>query len=208
MTPPRQRRPQLPMAQRRAELTQVALRVMARDGAWALTTRAVAAEAGVPHGSVHYAFSSKEALLQAVIAADTDSAVHIFSSVGAAGGSPEEVLARAFSAYVDHLVADPDIELALQELTLMAVRDTALAELFRASEQGYADSLTRLLGDVADQARGRWAVPVPVLVDQLLGLLFGATVAWLVHRDETRLRAALTDAAHATASRLEPDSRS
>lgn len=64
------KRSHVPLEQRRSELVETAVRVMARDGAWALTTRAVAAEAGVPHGTVHYAFSSKDELLRAVLRRD------------------------------------------------------------------------------------------------------------------------------------------
>lgn len=191
------------MAQRRAELTAAALRVMAQDGAWALTTRALAAEAGVPHGSVHYAFpDGKAEILRAVLAADTESAVQIFSTVAAGGGGVQEVLARAFSAFVDRVVADPETELVLQELTLMAVRDPGLGEVMVESTQAYGDSLGALLDDLADQVGGTWELPVPVVVEQLLGVLFGSTQSWLVHRDEELLRAALADAARMFGSRL------
>lgn len=192
------------MAERRAELTQVALRVMARDGAWALTTRALAAEAQVPHGSVHYAFSSKAEIVRAVIAADTESAVQIFSTVAVGGGSVQDVLARAFSAYVDRLVADPETELVLQELSLMAVRDPDLGELMAESTAGYVDSLGALLEDLAEQIGDTWDVPVRLIVEQLLGLLFGSTQSWLGHRDEDLLRAVLADAARVFGSRLQP----
>ena len=195
------------MARRRAELTQVALRVMTRDGAWALTTRALAAEAKVPHGSVHYAFSGKAEIVRAVIAADTESAVQIFSTVAAGGGSVQEVLARAFSTFVDRVVADPETELVLQELTLMAVRDPDLGELMTGSSEGYVDSLGALLEDLAEQTGGTWDAPVKVLVEQLLGLLFGSTQSWLLHRDEELLRAALADAARIFGSRLATSQR-
>lgn len=195
------------MAERRAELTQVALRVMARDGAWALTTRALAAEAQVPHGSVHYAFSGKAEIMRAVIAADTESAVQIFSTVAAGGGSAQEVLARAFSTFVDRVVADPETELVLQELTLMAVRDPDLGELMAESNESYVDSLGALLEDLARHVGGTWDAPVGVVVEQLLGLLFGSTQSWLVHRDEELLRAALADAARVFGSRLPTSQR-
>lgn len=191
------------MAQRRAELTQAALRVMAQDGAWALTTRALATEAQVPHGSVHYAFSGKAEIMRAVLAADTDSAVQMFATVRAGGGSAQEVLARAFSAFVDRVVADPETELVLQELTLMAVRDPDLRELLAASEDGYVDSLVALLEDLAQQVGGSWDAPVRVIVEQLLGLFFGSTQSWLVHRDEGLLRAVLADAARVFGGRLQ-----
>lgn len=202
MSTPRPRRPQVPMAQRREELTEAALRVMGRDGVSALTTRAVAVEAGVPHGSVHYAFSGKHGLLKATIAADSDSAVRLFESVATQDATPAEVLERAFREYTDRVVADPETELVQQELTLMAVRDSSLGALVAEATTVYRESLGRLLTGLADQTDQTWDAPVPIIVEQLLGLLFGITVMWLLDRDETLLRASLADAARATANRL------
>lgn len=190
------------MAQRRAELTEVALRVMARDGAWELTTRALAKEADVPHGSVHYAFSSKAEIVRAVIEADRDSAVEIFAQVDVGSGSPPEALGRAFTAYLDRLLADPQTELVLQELTLMSVRDPELGELMRESSVGYEEGLAALLGRIAERAGATWDTEVRIIVEQLLGLLFGTTVSWLAHRDDALLRATLEDAARLYAGRL------
>lgn len=202
MTAPRRRRPQVPMARRRAELAEAALRVMRRDGAWTMTTRAVAAEADVPHGSVHYAYSGKEPLLRAVIASDTESAARIFASVEAKGGSPAEVLQRVLSAYTDRVVADPATELVMQELTLMGARDEALRELVTEWTARYRENLTRFLEELADRNDASWKAPVAVVAEQLLGVLFGCTVSWLVDRDEELLRAALADTARVTAARL------
>lgn len=45
-----------------------------------LTTRAVAKEAGVPHGSVHYAFHSKDELIRAVVRDDIDRSTAAFDA--------------------------------------------------------------------------------------------------------------------------------
>ena len=190
------------MAQRRAELAEAALRVMRREGAWTVTTRAVAAEAGVPHGSVHYAFSSKEAMLQAVIAADTEHAVTYFARASESGGTPAQVLATAFRAYTDGIKAEPQTELVLQELTLMAARDPQLRELMEESGAGYRAGVERLLTDLASRCGGHWDAPVALIAEQLLGTMFGVAITWLVSRDDALLDATLEDAARATAARL------
>lgn len=197
----RTRRPQVPVTQRRAQLVEAAIAVMRREGAWALTTRAVAAEAGVPHGSVHYAFSSKEELLRAVLAADTEAAAVLLTAVGVEG-DPGEVLTRAFTAYADRLVADPDTELVLQELSLMGARDPALRPLVREENDAYRAMTARLLEDVASTAGTTWDAPVEIVAEQVLGILFGVAATWLVDRDDDRLRRTLADAARATAARL------
>lgn len=196
------RRRQVPVAQRRAELAEAALRVMRRDGAWTVTTRAVAIEAGVPHGSVHYAFSSKEAMLQAVIAADTEHAVNYFARAGETGGTAVQVLAAAFRAYTDGIKADPQTELVLQELTLMAAREPALRDLIAQSGAGYRASVERMLTDLARRCGGEWDASVGLLAEQLLGTMFGVGIAWLVDRDDALLDAVLEDVARSTAARL------
>ena len=56
----------LPMAERRAQLVRAALTVASRDGIEAATVRAIAAEAGVSLGVVHYCFEDKNELLREV----------------------------------------------------------------------------------------------------------------------------------------------
>ena len=52
---------------RRAQLIAAAREVLERDGMAGATLRAVAAQAGVPLGTVHYIFATKEQLLRAVL---------------------------------------------------------------------------------------------------------------------------------------------
>lgn len=211
MTPPGTRRPQVPMAQRRAELTEAARRVMVREGAWTTTTRAVAAEAGVPHGSVHYAFSSKDELLKAVMAQDVESAATIFTPDVVAGGPgegepvtdwAEAVLRRAFSAYADRMIADPGTELVLQELTLMGARDPGLGAIVAESTASYRTMVAAFLAELAGRAGGTWDSPVEPVAEQVLGVCFGVASSWLVERDDDLLRRIMADAARATAARL------
>ncbi|MFB7756763.1 TetR/AcrR family transcriptional regulator, partial [Streptomyces sp. NPDC056121] len=54
----------MPSAQRRRQLVEAAIRVMARDGVAKTTTRSVVAEAGVSLSVFHYCFDSKQELLE------------------------------------------------------------------------------------------------------------------------------------------------
>jgi len=51
------------LGERRQKLVEAALQVIGRSGVPAATTRAIAAEAGMPLASFHYAFESHEALM-------------------------------------------------------------------------------------------------------------------------------------------------
>lgn len=200
MTP---KRPHVPIAERRRQLADAALRVMARDGAWALTTRAVAAEAEVPHGTVHYAFSGgKEELLRAVVEADVDRAADVLDVERLGEGSAEEVLGRVLGSYADSLIAEPAAELVLQELTLMGARERELGAVVEGSTDEYRAMTVRLLEALAARSGLTWDGDVVTIAEQLLGLTFGVSESWLITGDDDRLRAALADAAVMFAARL------
>ena len=200
------RRAQVPIEQRRRELTETAVTVMARDGAWALTTRALAKEAGVPHGSVHYAFSSKDELTRSVLRLDLthlsdlvqtqqDRPIHGPADVTAA-------VADLFSTYADSVVADPDTEIAYFELSLMAARDERLRALSVQSHQEYRRVMVALLSDLAERAGRRWDADVVLVAEQAMTLMFGAALGWLEQRDDALFRAVLDDAAGMVGRRL------
>lgn len=189
------RRPQIPVEQRRHELVAVALRVMARDGAWALTTRTLAKEAGIPHGLVHYVFSSKSELIRAVISHDVERASQAFAPGEVNTCDPGQQLRQAMSAYADSLIAQPDLELAMQELTLMAVRDASLKDAMDVSFEQLVSGLLARLGT-------QWDAPVEVIAQHVVAAIFGASQAWLLDRDEARLRTVLADVADSTVARL------
>lgn len=200
------RRAHMPIEQRRRELTETAVTVMARDGAWALTTRALAKEAGVPHGSVHYAFSSKDELMRSVLRLDLthlsdlvqtqqDRPIHGPDDVAAA-------VAELFAAYGNSVLADPDREIAYFELSLMAARDERLRDLAVQSHQEYRRIMVTLLSDLAERAGLRWEADVTLVAEQAMTLIFGAALGWLEQRDDALFRAVLADAADMVGRRL------
>ena len=201
-----ERRPQVPIEQRRRELTETAVTVMARDGAWALTTRALAKEAGVPHGSVHYAFSSKDELMRSVLRLDL---THLSDLASAQqdrliGGRDDVVAAVAdlFTAYAESVLAEPEKEIAYFELSLMAACDERLRGLAAQSHQEYRQIIVTLLDDLAERAGQRWEVDVVLVAEQAMTLMFGAALNWFELRDDALLRTVLDDAAGMVGRRL------
>lgn len=200
------RRTHAPIEQRRRELTETAVTVMARDGAWALTTRALAKEAGVSHGSVHYAFSSKDELMRSVMHLDL---THLSELVQMQQSQPVHgpedvatVVAELFAAYADSVIADPDTEIAYFELSLMAARDERLRELAVQSQQEYRRIMVTLLNGLAERTGLRWETDIALVAEQALTLLFGAALSWVEQRDDTLFRAVLEDAATMVGRRL------
>lgn len=211
-----QSRKRIPAEQRRRELTAVAHTVMARDGAFGLTTRAVAKEAGVPHGSVHYAFHSKDELIRAVVRDDIDRSTAAFrrfaapetntpehaASPAEQAVSPEGILHAAFASYADNLIGDPWEEAAQQELALMCARDEQLRVIIQESNASYRELIGSILDYLAAATGKTWAQPADMLAENILGALFGTAQLWLIDRDNDTLYASLATLAKVYAAQL------
>ncbi|MDK8500877.1 TetR/AcrR family transcriptional regulator [Corynebacterium pseudodiphtheriticum] len=137
-----QSRKRIPAEQRRRELTAVAHTVMARDGAFGLTTRAVAKEAGVPHGSVHYAFHSKDELIRAVVRDDIDRSTAAFRRFAAPeANTPEHAASPPEQATGSAAAPDHAASPAEQAVSPEGILHAAFAS--------YADNL---IGDPWEEA--------------------------------------------------------
>ena len=137
-----QSRKRIPAEQRRRELTAVAHTAMARDGAFGLTTRAVAKEAGVPHGSVHYAFHSKDELIRAVVRDDIDRSTAAFRRFAAPeANTPEHAASPAEQATGSDITPKQAASPAEQAVSPEGILHAAFAS--------YADNL---IGDPWEEA--------------------------------------------------------
>lgn len=196
------KRTHLPVEQRREQLTLAALRVMEREGAWKLTTRAVAKEARVPLGVVHYAFESKEELIAEVFAVDIEWAAMSIKRAAQGEGDPHTMLQEAMRMVATGLRTEAGSELVVQELLLMGARDEALGVLAKESTVGYREAMSWALGELA-QARGlEWDLDLRVLGELVLGQVAGLAQNWLVTRDDDLLDACLAELAVMLAGRL------
>ncbi|WP_034509743.1 TetR/AcrR family transcriptional regulator [Blastococcus sp. URHD0036] len=183
--------PRLPVTDRREALVEAALRVMARDGLAAGTTRAVVAEAGMSLASFHYAFASRDELLaelvRRVVGRELAAATAVLDPADGLAGC----LRAAAGGYLAHLEDDPGAEQLRLELTLHAVRDPALHAVAREQYRAYTDAAATLLDQAAALTGSTWGRPVPELARLLVTLVDGATTTWLVDRDTAATRAAL-----------------
>lgn len=197
-----QKRQHVPVAQRRRQLTEAAMTVMRRDGAWSLTTRAVAKEAGVPLGAVHYAFANKSELIAAVFAADVESAVVTARSATADGGTSEEVIGRALRTWMAGLQRDSLTEAVLQELTLMGARDPELAALADRAVVDYRNGVAAFLDRVAELDGSRWDAPTQVIAEGLFAQFLGLAQNWIATGDDGLLYACVDDVISVLSGRL------
>jgi AcrR family transcriptional regulator len=177
---------------RRTELLHAAMRVMARDGLNAGTTRAIVAEAGMSLATFHYCFRSRDELLRELITVVTALEQEAIAAAMQPGEDLRQTLHRGIRGYLEHLTETPGQELFLFELNHHALRTPALHDLANEQHQRYYALAERLLVAAAELSGMAWQLPPAVLARLVVILIDGATTTWLVDRDTEATLAALT----------------
>jgi AcrR family transcriptional regulator len=173
----------MPSAERRRQLTEAAIRAMARDGVPRTTTRSIAAEAGVSLSVFHYCFDSKQALVESVITTLTAQSVSVVRDAIRPRATLEETVRAGFAAYWDHVRAHPDTHMLTYELTQYALRQPGFEHLARRQYELYGEAYAELIGDLCRSMGLRLGVPVPVLARYLAAMTDGLTLNYLVLGD-------------------------
>ncbi|QZN87309.1 TetR/AcrR family transcriptional regulator [Cellulomonas sp. C5510] len=199
---------------RRHALVDAAVRVIARDGVAGATTRAVVAEAGMSLASLHYAFPSRDHLLEAVIARVTAqerraAEAGLLPLEGAPAGtdprSLEEVVRDGLERYVELLAADPERERALLEVALYAMRVPGQRAALVAQYDVYREAACASLTTAARTTGSRWTVPLDDAARALVMMTDGLTTTWLADRDTAAALRSARFAARSVAALAEPD---
>jgi AcrR family transcriptional regulator len=191
--------PRIPAAERRAALVDAGLRLVAREGLANASTRAIVAEAGMSLASFHYAFESRDAFVDELIAAVVarEQQAVLPEPFGDGDGTLRGVLESGLLRYLDHLAADPEHEQAMLELTQYALRSPERHPLAVAQYRRYAELAEQALAAAAQRAGASWRVPVREAAGVLVAFTDGLTLTWLVHRDHAAARAVARAAADA-----------
>ncbi|AFA75674.1 putative transcriptional regulator, TetR family [Gordonia polyisoprenivorans VH2] len=175
--------------ERRAELIDAAIRVIARDGLAAATTRAIVGEAGMPQGALFYIFSSREALISAVIEEITSAerlGALLSVELTDPGTGLTDVLTAAMDAYLRLLESDPRREIALLEVATHAMRHDP--EAGRRQWEVYRSAVADALRFIADTMSLRWTMPTDELAHIVTSSLDGLTLSWLTDHDSEAAR--------------------
>ncbi|MGW3115735.1 TetR/AcrR family transcriptional regulator [Streptomyces sp. NPDC001107] len=175
----------MPSAERRRQLTEAAIRAMARDGVARTTTRSIAAEAGVSLSVFHYCFDSKQALVEAVITTLTDHSVRVVKQALRPRATLVETVRAGFQAYWDHVRAHPDEHMLTYELTQYALREPGFEHLARRQYELYGAAYTELIDGLRRTMDLQLAVPAGVLARYLAAMTDGLTLNYLVLGDES-----------------------
>jgi AcrR family transcriptional regulator len=164
-------------------LLAAAARVMARDGIAQTTTRAITEEAGMPRGSFHYCFPSKDELLRELITVVVGDMVQAARDAPGERGDLLQRLRTGLRALWGSVTEHPDEQLVLYELTTYALRDPATVELARWQYESYYGQATEYLTFVAEREGIGWSLPMPTLARLLVTVIDGLSLNWLPDRD-------------------------
>lgn len=181
----------LPVAERREQLIEAALTVASRDGIDAATVRAVAAQAGVSLGVVHYCFQDKAELMRAM--------AHAITGQNAASGLtdlPEDadagtVIEVVLGGLWDGISAHRGAQLLSYELTTSSLRHGDLAQVAKEQYTGSWAAAEQALELIERTAGITWALPRTELARVVVALVDGYTLAWLVDGDDAAAREGL-----------------
>ena len=192
--------------ERRGAILAAAVRVLARDGIAATTTRKIAAEAEVNQAMLGYYFGSKDELLFAVLQELMRQTQEIVAATRSTNQTLRGMIVDSITAFWETVERDPSVQIMQLELTLYALRQPESAWLARQQYAGYSDVIAQLLREGCAQTGERCAVPYDALARFVMGGLDGMILQFIsdhdvarARRDMAQLIAAVTALAEGTA---------
>jgi len=189
---------------RRLELVKAALRVIAENGVQGATTRAIVAEAGMSLASFHYAFASRDEMMEELIAYVVENqTVAAFSTIRY-GSDIRTTIRDGLQAFFESIVVDSANEQVLFELMLFALRTPGLEALPDKQWTNYRAAATELLNAAAVNAGIRWSRPIGEVAQMLITVTDGLTLAWLANRDRAAAATVMDIAADSLAALAVP----
>jgi AcrR family transcriptional regulator len=172
--------------ERRAQLVQAARAVLCRDGVAGTTLRAVAAEAGVPLGTLHYVFPSKEQLLAGVVEDVRQEVSDVFRGTPVDAGLAQALRDGVENYWQRLVVGQPALALMRHEVFVHALRTPGLERLARFQIEGYAQIVAEWCQAAAGAAGETCAVPFDSLGRVLVGSVIGIVLHYLADGDAQR----------------------
>lgn len=174
---------------RQEEIVAAAVRVLSDVGVPGTTLRAVAAEAGIPLGTLHYVFPTKDQLLRAVITAVIDDVVATVQPGLAPDRGVAHGLRQGMTGFWNALVERQiGLQIMQYELAMYSVRSEGAGGLAQLQYDRYTDLVSTLCEQAARAAGERCAVDFPTLGRLTLAVLDGLIVQYVASTDAARAR--------------------
>ena len=178
-----------PGADRRTEILEAAIRVLARDGIAQASTRKLAAEAGINQATLLYYVGSKDELLLAVLQEMMRQTREIAIAAATEHVLPlREAIANSVRAFWRHVEATPELQVMQYELTLYALRNPESAWLAREQYSGYCAVVEGVLRATCEQQGTTCAISDDALARFIVGGLDGLILQFVSDQSITRAR--------------------
>jgi len=174
---------------RSGQLVEAARRVLARDGVQGTTMRGVAAEAGVPLGTLSYVFGSKEQLLKAVIQDVTEEIAELLRDFAETDKGLEQAIRAGLDSFWTRLVVDERwLQVMQYELVMYSLRTPGLEDLARWQTERYCRIVAAWCQQAANNAGEVCAVPFDALARVLVASVDGLILQYVADPDAARAR--------------------
>ena len=196
--------PRLPMARRRAQLVRAALDVASRQGIEATTVRAVAAEAGVSLGVVHYCFEDKDELLREVGEAITAQNVEQLDVGPSTPPDARAAVGDALGGVWNVIHAHRGAQLFGVELVTSCLRHPELRSVATSQLEDTLIAAEQALARAAGATAVEWTLPLRQVARLCVAAVNGVALAWLVDGDDVAADAALDSFADHIATHAAP----
>lgn len=201
--------------ERRTQLLECALDIAERGGIAAVTVRAIAREAGISLGMVHYCFASKEVLLtemaERLVRELSTASQMVLAAVGDApqahGRSGLRDLVRiGLNAMWSIVEVNPNrrlltYEIATHALRLRAAGSSVAGEIAGEQYRIMDSEVTAFLDECAVRTGTTWSEPVARIAHRSLSGIDGLVLRWLVDRDTDAIAAELGEVANSIAAK-------
>ncbi|MCF6379295.1 TetR/AcrR family transcriptional regulator [Nocardioides KLBMP 9356] len=175
-------------AERRQQFVRAAVVAMERDGVWRTTMRSVAAEAGVPLGTLQYVFPSKKELFTGVIEAVISGIDALPGAPIPAGGLAQALRVRATAVWEEWVAPRRDSQLVQLEFLSYSLRTPGMGRLARRQLELFVTAVVDWLEKASAQSGETFTVSFDEVARLLLAGIDGLMIQLLVHGDADRSR--------------------
>jgi AcrR family transcriptional regulator len=175
-------------ADRRSEILEAAIRVLARDGLAQASTRTLVAEAGINQATLLYYVGSKDKLLLAVLREMMRQTQEIAVAAASDDLTLHDAIASSLRAFWQHVGATPELQVMQYEPTLYAPRNPDASRLAREQYRGCCAVVEGVLRAACERQGIVCAIPADTLARFIVGGLDGLILQFVSDQNATRAR--------------------
>lgn len=177
--------------ERRGELIEAGLRVIAREGMHGATVRAIVAEAEVPLATFHYVFDSRDQMIGEAYAYIAVLPEDDLAEVLPEDATPEEAVRALLLLWFGRFLEHPEYELAIMEIMAYCSRTPQLAQLPAEVQERYLEVVVGGVELLRERFGSSGAPSARDVATLFLHTTDGITYSWLRTRDTAASRRAI-----------------